>query len=107
MDIEKPVYQTIVVNSAIIEQGMAAAAIVPGGPASMDPGLARVINTIREIRAIGALEGSWLTARWTIYLKDLEAAIAASQAAAEAAVVEGDAGAADEAPAEGEATAVQ
>ena len=110
MDIEKPVYQTIVVNSGMIEQGMAAATMVPGGPTAMDPGLARVLNTIREVRAIGALEGTWLTARWTIYLKDLEAAIAASKAAAEAApadVVEGETGAPTDAPAEGEAPTVQ
>jgi hypothetical protein len=113
MDIEKPVYQTIVLNSGIIEQGMAAAAMVPGSTATMDPGLSRVTNAIREIRAVGALEDTWLTARWTVYLKDLEAAIAASKAAAEAAPsadgtpAEGEAGAPTEAPAEAEAPAEQ
>ena len=111
MDIEKPVYQTIVFNSGMIEQGLSAAAMIPGATATPDPGLARVANAIREVRFVGALEGTWLTSNLTVYLKDLEAAFAASKAAAtasaEVVAAEGavpEEGAASE---EGEAPAAQ
>lgn len=100
LDIEKPVYQTIVLNTALIEQGMGVASMLPiAGASDANPGLMRVINAIREVRAIGSLEGTWLTSNLTIYLKDLEAAIAASKAAAAAASTAD----ATEAPAEGAA----
>ena len=34
LDIETPVYNTIVLNSGIIEQGLAAAAMIPGAPST-------------------------------------------------------------------------
>ena len=82
LDIETPVYQTIVFNSAMIEQAMGAAAMLPTAPATMDPGMTRIVNAIRELRVVGAMEGTWLTSRATVYLKDLEAALVASKAAA-------------------------
>lgn len=101
LDIEKPVYQTIVLNTALIEQGMGVASMLPiAGAADADPGLVRVTNAIREIRAVGNLEGTWLTTNLTVYLKDLEAAIAASKAAAAAAAAAPEATEATEAPAE-------
>lgn len=101
LDIEKPVYQTIVLNTGLIEQGMGVASMLPiNGAAGANPGLMRVTNAIREIRAIGNLEGTWLSSKLTVYLKDLEAAIAASKAAAAAAAAAPES---TEAPAEGAA----
>jgi hypothetical protein len=88
LDIEKPVYQTFFFNSAMIEQAMGVAAMLPTAPATMDPGMTRVINAIREFRVVGAMEDSWLTSRTTVYLKDLEAALATSKAAGVAAEAE-------------------
>lgn len=82
LDVDAPVYSALVLNSAMIDQGLAAAAMMPGAPSSTDPALLRITNAIREIRAVGAMEDSWQTGRWTVYLKDLEAALAASKAAA-------------------------
>lgn len=84
LDIEMPVYNTVVFNSAMIEQALGVAAMLSMAPAQPDPSIARITNAIREVRAVGALEGTWLTSHFTVYLKDLEAAQAASRAAAPA-----------------------
>jgi len=88
LDVEKPVFQTMFFNSAMIEQAMGAAAMLPTAPATMDPGMTRIVNAIRELRVVSAMEDSWLTSRATVYLKDLEAALAASKAAGVAAEAE-------------------
>lgn len=99
MDIEKPVYQTVVLSSTMVTQGLGLAAMLPNSSATLDPGLARVTNAIREVRGVGSLEQGWLTSRLTVYLNDLEAALATSKAMALAA---GATAEADEESEEGE-----
>lgn len=87
--IDTPIYQTFVANTALIEQVQGLVGAFSGGSAAPDPAFQRIVNAIREVRVVQGMEDTWFTGRFTVYLKDLEAALAASKAAATAATEAG------------------